>query len=74
MVKLEVTERQAEYLNDILDMWIAGYQDAVKDAERSETIVLYDGPEDMLQMIDDLHWRHADAVDLKLKLMEARRQ
>lgn len=73
MVNLELTERQAEYLNDIIDMWIEGYPGAVKEVQSIEQAPMFDTAEDLLQTVDTLNWQHADAVDLKLKLVEARR-
>lgn len=74
MVALELTERQAEYLNDILDMWIEGHAEAVKDVQEPHQAAMFKEPEDLLRTVDTLNWQHADAVDMKLKLMEARRK
>jgi len=73
LVKLELTERQAEYLGDILDMRIEGHKGAVEDAQHEDFAHTYEEPEDLLRTIDQLNWQFADAVDMKMRLMEARR-
>lgn len=71
---IEMTERQAEYLTDILDMWIEGYEESIKQVQDVEQAPMFDQPEDLLRAVDELNWQHADAVDLKIKLLEARRK
>jgi len=74
MVKLELTERQAEYLEDIIDMWAEGHKEAAKDVQEEDFAHTYEQPEDLLRTMDQLNWQYADAIDIKMKLMEARRQ
>ena len=67
MVALQLSQRQAEYLRDILDMWIEGSEAATADVETDS----HDTLEQMLQALDGMHWQFADAVDLRMKLTEA---
>jgi hypothetical protein len=73
MVTVEMTERQARYLVDILDFWIEGYDGTVEQVQGVDQAQMFAQPEDLLRMVDELNWQRTDAIDLKVKLLEARR-
>lgn len=68
MITLTLTEREAEYVKDILDIWIEGYKDTndLLDADKS-----VDNFEDLLTLSGGLHTNLHDAENIRQRLWEA---
>lgn len=71
MVLLTLSERQAENLKDIVDVWIAGHEEATDQVIGDRS---HDTPEDMLEAVDGIRAQHRDAVDIRQQLWMSIRQ
>jgi hypothetical protein len=71
LVQINLTERQAENLKDIVDNWIDGYDEATVQVMLDRS---FDEPEDMLRAADSIREQHRDAVDIRQQLWIAIRQ
>lgn len=65
MATVNLSEEEAEYLQDILDVWVDGYGDAFQ-----QTIVdpTFDQPEELLEAVAGLHEQVELAVLIRGKL------
>jgi hypothetical protein len=68
LVTLELTERQAEHLKDIIDNWIDGCIPATDDVINDRSLTDVD---DLLRAVDGMHEMFSDAVDLRQQLWMA---
>jgi hypothetical protein len=68
LVTLELSERQAEILKDVLDLWIEGYEAATNDVINDRSL---DSAEEMLEAVDGIRAQFIDAVDIRQHLWMA---
>jgi hypothetical protein len=62
MVHLELTEVQASYVGEILDMWIEGHEEATNDVITDRSI---DSPEELLMAVDGMHEQFKAASEIR---------
>lgn len=63
-ISLPLTEREAEYLKDILELWIEGHDEARVQTAQAP----YDNEDQMLTMLAGLDAQFQDATVLKFRL------
>lgn len=67
-IALRLSEREAEYLKDIIDIWMEGCRDADTDIQNDRAI---DNVDDFIILIQEIKVIHMDAYNIREKLRRA---
>lgn len=69
MHRPELSDDQVEFLCDLCDMWLDGYDEATADVVRDRT---FDTPEEMLYAVSQMHKGFDTVTTVKEKLSACR--
>lgn len=69
-VNLVLTDDEASYINDILELWIDGHEEATQEVVDDRSL---DTAEDYLQAVEGMHEQYEVALMVKLRLGIARK-
>ncbi len=72
MISITLTPEEAEYLQDILSMWIEGYEDATQAVVDDEVLLENHGVEQWLSAVDGMREHRTSAEDIVRKLKVGR--
>jgi hypothetical protein len=62
---IELSERQAEVLKNMLDSWLDGYEEATNEVMQDPSLT---GPTEMLDAMDSIRQEFKDVVDIRQQL------